>query len=198
MTHGGPSEGRGRRLEPSARSALAEPAEICSDDVTAQPMAVEVHHPSNRDHPGLPHQAHRDRNGERLSGGPDPEGDLPRLDDPGQLPAGEGTAGRCAPRTSPSRSPRPTLAEIADAAGVSVATVSKVLNDHTDVAEQTRRRIQQLLRESAYQPTRRSARRSTESTDRLIRCLSRSGRTPTRAPCSTGWPPRRRSRATRA
>ncbi|HEY5981807.1 MAG TPA: substrate-binding domain-containing protein [Microlunatus sp.] len=63
---------------------------------------------------------------------------------------------------------RTTLADVADAAGVSVATVSKVLNDHTDVAEPTRRRIQQLLRESGYQPTRRSARRSEEATDRLI------------------------------
>ena len=62
---------------------------------------------------------------------------------------------------------RTTLAEVAGAAGVSVATVSKVLNDHTDVAEPTRRRIQQLLRESAYQPTRRSPRRR-ELSERLI------------------------------
>ena len=35
---------------------------------------------------------------------------------------------------------RTTLAEVAAAAGVSVATVSKVLNDRSDVAEPTRRR----------------------------------------------------------
>ena len=63
---------------------------------------------------------------------------------------------------------RTTLAEVADVAGVSVATVSKVLNDRTDVAEPTRRRIQQLLRDSGYQPNRRSARRADEATDRLI------------------------------
>lgn len=62
---------------------------------------------------------------------------------------------------------RTTLAEVAIAAGVSVATVSKVLNDHTDVAEPTRRRVQQFLRESAYQPTRRSPRRR-ELSERLI------------------------------
>jgi LacI family transcriptional regulator len=47
---------------------------------------------------------------------------------------------------------RTTLAEIADAAGVSVATVSKVLNDRTDVSPETRRRIQKYLRDSEYRP----------------------------------------------
>ncbi|HEU4545441.1 MAG TPA: LacI family DNA-binding transcriptional regulator, partial [Microlunatus sp.] len=46
---------------------------------------------------------------------------------------------------------RTTLADVAEVAGVSVATVSKVLNDHTDVSEPTRRRIRQLLRDSGYQ-----------------------------------------------
>jgi LacI family transcriptional regulator len=47
---------------------------------------------------------------------------------------------------------RPTLAEIADAAGVSVATVSKVLNDRADVSLETRRRVQKHLRDSYYRP----------------------------------------------
>lgn len=47
---------------------------------------------------------------------------------------------------------RTTLAEIAGAAGVSVATVSKVLNDRADVAAETRRRVQKHLRDSDYQP----------------------------------------------
>ena len=47
---------------------------------------------------------------------------------------------------------RTTLAEIADAAGVSVATVSKVLNDRVDVAPETRRRVQKHLRQSEYRP----------------------------------------------
>ena len=63
---------------------------------------------------------------------------------------------------------RTTLAEVAEVAGVSVATVSKVLNDHTDVADSTRRRIQQLLRDSGYQSNRRTVRRAGEETDRLI------------------------------
>ena len=63
---------------------------------------------------------------------------------------------------------RTTLAEVASAAGVSVATVSKVLNDHTDVAEPTRQRVQRLLRESAYQSTHRSPRRRGELSERLI------------------------------
>lgn len=58
------------------------------------------------------------------------------------------------------RKTRTTLAEVATAAGVSIATVSKVLNDHADVAEPTRRRVQQALRTSAYQAPRRSPRRS--------------------------------------
>jgi LacI family transcriptional regulator len=47
---------------------------------------------------------------------------------------------------------RTTLSEIADLAGVSVATVSKVLNDRADVAPETRRRVQRHLRQSEYRP----------------------------------------------
>ena len=47
---------------------------------------------------------------------------------------------------------RTTLAEVADAAGVSVATVSKVLNDRADVSAETRRRVQKYLRDSEYRP----------------------------------------------
>ena len=45
---------------------------------------------------------------------------------------------------------RPTLATVAASAGVSVATVSKVINGRADVAADTRARIQDLLREHAY------------------------------------------------
>ena len=58
------------------------------------------------------------------------------------------------------RRQRTTLAEVAQAAGVSVATVSKVLNDHSDVAEATRARVRQMLQESAYQPPGRDGRRA--------------------------------------
>ncbi len=59
---------------------------------------------------------------------------------------------------------RTTLAEIADAAGVSVATVSKVLNDRTDVSLETRRRVQKHLRDSKYRPAGSSSARPRELT----------------------------------
>jgi LacI family transcriptional regulator len=55
---------------------------------------------------------------------------------------------------------RATLADVASAVGVSVATVSKVLNDHADVSPGTRRRVQQQLRESSYRVTGNGRRRS--------------------------------------
>ena len=45
-----------------------------------------------------------------------------------------------------------TLTRIAADAGVSVSTVSKVLNGRTDVSADTRERIGQLLRKHGYQP----------------------------------------------
>lgn len=47
---------------------------------------------------------------------------------------------------------RTTLADVARSAGVSVATVSKVLNGRDDVAEQTRIRVLQHLRAGSYRP----------------------------------------------
>ena len=49
-----------------------------------------------------------------------------------------------------SRTGRPTLAVIAEAAGVSVATVSKVLNGREDVAPGTRALVQDLLQRHYY------------------------------------------------
>ena len=46
------------------------------------------------------------------------------------------------------RSARPTLATVAASAGVSVATVSKVLNGRPDVAEETRAHVEEMLRRS--------------------------------------------------
>jgi len=51
---------------------------------------------------------------------------------------------------------RPTLGTVAAAAGVSVATASKVLNDREDVGAETRLRVQQLLDQYGYVPPRRS------------------------------------------
>jgi LacI family transcriptional regulator, galactose operon repressor len=61
---------------------------------------------------------------------------------------------------------RTTLSEVAVAAGVSVATVSKVLNERADVAPETRRRVQKYLREAAYRPSGSDGRRAQPS--RLI------------------------------
>jgi DNA-binding LacI/PurR family transcriptional regulator len=44
-----------------------------------------------------------------------------------------------------------TVARIADLAGVSAPTVSKVINGHSGVAPDTRRRIEELIREHRYQ-----------------------------------------------
>lgn len=54
---------------------------------------------------------------------------------------------------------RPTLAEVAHQAGVSVSTVSKVVNGHLDVSAKTRQQIEQLLEEHQYRPRRSPARR---------------------------------------
>jgi len=44
-----------------------------------------------------------------------------------------------------------TIADVAEAAGVSTATVSRVLNNHPYVAEETRLRVQQLIEQMGYQ-----------------------------------------------
>jgi hypothetical protein len=55
-----------------------------------------------------------------------------------------------------------TIAEIAREAGVSIATVSKVLNGHTDVSERTRLVVQRLLEEQGYRRRRTTKRRLIE------------------------------------
>ncbi|WP_419992614.1 LacI family DNA-binding transcriptional regulator [Streptomyces boninensis] len=50
----------------------------------------------------------------------------------------------------PPNARRTTLAAIAREAGVSIATVSKVVNDRSDVAPRTRIRVQELLRQHQY------------------------------------------------
>lgn len=48
---------------------------------------------------------------------------------------------------------RVTIRDVAAAAGVSHQTVSRVLNDRPDVAEETRRRVWQVIEELRYQPS---------------------------------------------
>src|SRR5215212_612467 len=45
---------------------------------------------------------------------------------------------------------RVTIASVADAAGVSVPTVSKVVNGRADVAPETRERVERVLHEQGY------------------------------------------------
>lgn len=45
-----------------------------------------------------------------------------------------------------------TIAEVAQAAGVSVSTVSRILNNRPDVAEATRQRVQQVIEDLGFRP----------------------------------------------
>ncbi|MVQ41598.1 LacI family DNA-binding transcriptional regulator [Microbacterium sp. MAH-37] len=49
---------------------------------------------------------------------------------------------------------RPSLADIAEQTGVSISTVSKVVNGKSDVSEATRRRVEQAIRNRQYVPPR--------------------------------------------
>jgi LacI family transcriptional regulator, galactose operon repressor len=50
----------------------------------------------------------------------------------------------------PSKEGPPTLADVAASAGVSIATVSKVLNGRADVGPETRARVQSILQQQDY------------------------------------------------
>ena len=62
---------------------------------------------------------------------------------------------------------RTTLATVAASAGVSIATVSKVVNGRTDVAPSTRARVQELLRQHEYVVRRQPATDAAADTDTL-------------------------------
>src|SRR3990172_5066605 len=47
---------------------------------------------------------------------------------------------------------RVTIKEVAEAAGVSTQTVSRVMNDRPDVAPETFQRVQQVIKEIGYAP----------------------------------------------
>src|SRR5690554_3956114 len=48
---------------------------------------------------------------------------------------------------------RPTIKQVAAAAGVSTQTVSRVINNRPDVSPETRERIQKIIDEMGYQPS---------------------------------------------
>ena len=51
------------------------------------------------------------------------------------------------------KSVRATIKEVAAVAGVSTQTVSRVVNDRPDVAPETRKKVQEVIRELSYQPS---------------------------------------------
>jgi len=62
------------------------------------------------------------------------------------------------------KSPRPravVMADVAKLAGVSLQTVSRVINDSPHVRSATRERVQDAMRKLEYRPTRSRARWST-------------------------------------
>jgi LacI family transcriptional regulator len=61
---------------------------------------------------------------------------------------------RFSPRSAGRSSRRVTIREIADEAGVSIATVSRVVNDRADVSAETRDLVQRVIREHGYTPNR--------------------------------------------
>ena len=50
------------------------------------------------------------------------------------------------------RSARVTILDIAEAAGVSYQTVSRVINDHPNVSDRTRERVLEQIRVLGYRP----------------------------------------------
>jgi DNA-binding LacI/PurR family transcriptional regulator len=51
------------------------------------------------------------------------------------------------------RNVRATIKEVASAAGVSTQTVSRVINERPDVSPETRKRVQEVIKELSYQPS---------------------------------------------
>jgi DNA-binding LacI/PurR family transcriptional regulator len=62
------------------------------------------------------------------------------------------------PNTEPSDESGATITQLAELAGVSVATVSKVVNGHPDVAAETRASVEGIIREHGYRRRRRATR----------------------------------------
>ncbi len=48
---------------------------------------------------------------------------------------------------------RPTIKEVASMAGVSTQTISRVINERPDVSPETRKRVQEVIKELGYQPS---------------------------------------------
>jgi LacI family transcriptional regulator len=62
---------------------------------------------------------------------------------------------------------RPTIREVAEQAGVSIATVSRVLNDRADVREETRERVREVARAVGYSADPAARALATQRTQRI-------------------------------
>ena len=62
---------------------------------------------------------------------------------------------------------RPTIKDVAQRAGVSIATVSRALNDKGDVSGETRERVREVARSIGYSPD-RAARSLTSHRTQLV------------------------------
>lgn len=63
---------------------------------------------------------------------------------------------------------KPTIKDVAEAAGVSSATVSNVLNDKHNVGEETRRRVRRVIEKMNYRPSASAQRRLQQSAQKSI------------------------------
>ena len=52
----------------------------------------------------------------------------------------------------PEKLKKTTIVDIAEAANVSVSTVSRILNNRPDVAEETRQRVMQVIEDQRFAP----------------------------------------------
>jgi len=68
---------------------------------------------------------------------------------------------------SPSRPRKPNISDVAQVAGVSYQTVSRVLNNAPDVSDATRERVQQIIKELGYRRSRTATALSTNRTTTL-------------------------------
>jgi len=66
---------------------------------------------------------------------------------------------------------RPTIREVAELGGVSVATVSNVVNGHAHVREGTRKRVRDAIEELGYRPSRAAKSLPAGRTFMLAYCL---------------------------
>ena len=90
--------------------------------------------------------------------------------------------------------PRPTLHDVAACAGVSIATVSRVLNGTGIIRPETEARVREAVRQLGFRPNRMAGICARGTAAASACCCPR---WPTRY-LPTAWPASRRPRATRA